>query len=81
MPVPVSSYKLNLRAKRIFGTIRGLALSPDQLKHLIFTHGHSYRQHRRDLDIPMAKSGGPFRPIRGASGRLRQVMCRLLLNL
>ena len=47
-PVPVSSYKLNLRAKRIFGAIRGLALSPDQLKHLIFTHGHSYRQHRRD---------------------------------
>jgi len=24
----------------VFGAIRGIARSPDQLKHLIFTHGH-----------------------------------------
>jgi glyoxylase-like metal-dependent hydrolase (beta-lactamase superfamily II) len=24
----------------VFGAIRGLSRSPDQLKHLIFTHGH-----------------------------------------
>jgi glyoxylase-like metal-dependent hydrolase (beta-lactamase superfamily II) len=24
----------------VFGAIRGLGRSPDQLKHLIFTHGH-----------------------------------------
>ena len=32
------------------------------------------------LDIPMAESGGPFRPMRPAPGLLRQVMCRLFYD-
>ena len=32
------------------------------------------------LDIPMAESGGPFRPLRPAPGLLRQVLCRLFFH-
>jgi glyoxylase-like metal-dependent hydrolase (beta-lactamase superfamily II) len=66
----------------VFGAIRGLGCSPDQLKHLIFTHGHpdhigsaaaivretGARTDMHQLDIPMAESGGPFRPLRAAPG-------------
>jgi glyoxylase-like metal-dependent hydrolase (beta-lactamase superfamily II) len=58
----------------VFGAIRGLGRSPNQLKHLIFTHGHpdhigsaaaivketGARTYMHPLDIPMAESGGPF---------------------
>jgi glyoxylase-like metal-dependent hydrolase (beta-lactamase superfamily II) len=78
----------------VFGAIRGLGRSADQLKHLIFTHGHpdhigsaaailretSARTYMHPLDIPMAESGSPFRPIRPAPGLLRQVMCRLFFH-
>jgi len=78
----------------VFGAIRGLGRSPDQLKHLIFTHGHpdhigsaaaivretGARTYMHPLDIPMAESGGPFRPMRAAPGLLRQVMCKLFFD-
>ena len=32
------------------------------------------------LDIPMAESGGPFRPMTPAPGLLRQIMCRLFFH-
>ena len=32
------------------------------------------------LDIPMAESGGPFRPVTPAPGLLRQVMCKLFFD-
>ena len=32
------------------------------------------------LDIPIAESGGPFRPMRPAPGLLRQVMCNLFFH-
>jgi Metallo-beta-lactamase superfamily len=62
----------------VFGAIRGLGRSPDQLKHLIFTHGHpdhigsaaaivretGARTYMHPLDIPMAESGGPIRRCR-----------------
>jgi glyoxylase-like metal-dependent hydrolase (beta-lactamase superfamily II) len=78
----------------VFGAIRGLGRSPDQLKHLIFTHGHpdhigsaaaivretGARTYMHPLDIPMAESGGPFRPMRAAPGLLRRVMCKLLFH-
>jgi glyoxylase-like metal-dependent hydrolase (beta-lactamase superfamily II) len=74
--------------------IRWLRHSPDQLKHLIFTHGHpdhigsaaaivretGARTYMHPLDIPMAESGGPFRPMSGAPGLLRQVMCRMFFD-
>jgi glyoxylase-like metal-dependent hydrolase (beta-lactamase superfamily II) len=78
----------------VFGAIRGLGRSLDQLKHLIFTHGHpdhigsaaaivretGARTYMHPLDIPMAESGGPFRPKRAAPGLLRQAMCNLLFH-
>ena len=78
----------------VFGAIRGLGRSPDQLKHLIFTHGHpdhigsaaaivretGARTYMHPLDIPMAESGGPFRPMREAPGLLGAVLCKLFFD-
>jgi glyoxylase-like metal-dependent hydrolase (beta-lactamase superfamily II) len=78
----------------VLGAIRELGRLPDQLKHLIFTHGHPdhigsaaaiVRQtgattYMHPLDIPMAESGGPFRPLRAAPGLLRRVLCKLLYH-
>jgi glyoxylase-like metal-dependent hydrolase (beta-lactamase superfamily II) len=78
----------------VYAAIRGLARSPDQLKHLIFTHGHpdhigsaaaivretGAKTYMHPLDIPIAESGGPFRPMRAAPGMLRQVMCGLFFH-
>ena len=78
----------------VFEAIRGLGRSTDQLKHLIFTHGHpdhigsaaaivretGARTYMHPLDIPMAESGGPFRPMTPAPGLVGQVLCRLFFN-
>ena len=78
----------------VFGAIRGLGRSPDQLKHLIFTHGHpdhigsagaivretGARTYMHPLDIPLAESGGPFRPMTPAPGLLRRVLCKLVYH-
>jgi glyoxylase-like metal-dependent hydrolase (beta-lactamase superfamily II) len=78
----------------VFGAISTIGRSPDQLKHLIFTHGHpdhigsaaaivrktGARTYMHPLDIPMAESGGPFRPMRAAPGLLRQVMCKVFFD-
>jgi glyoxylase-like metal-dependent hydrolase (beta-lactamase superfamily II) len=77
----------------VFDAIRGLGRSPDQLKHLIFTHGHpdhigsaaailretGARTYMHPLDIAMAESGGPFRPLRPAPG-LVGVLCKLVYH-
>jgi glyoxylase-like metal-dependent hydrolase (beta-lactamase superfamily II) len=78
----------------VFGAIRGLGRSPDQLKHLIFTHSHpdhigsaarivretGARTYMHPLDIPVAESGGPFRPLKPAPGLLRRALCKLLYH-
>jgi glyoxylase-like metal-dependent hydrolase (beta-lactamase superfamily II) len=78
----------------VFRAVRGLGRSPHQLKHLIFTHGHpdhigsagaivresGARTYMHPLDIPMAESGGPFRPMTPAPGLVGQVLCRLFFN-
>jgi len=78
----------------VFAAIRGLGRSPDQLKHLIFTHGHpdhigsaaaivretGARTYLHPLDIPMAESGGPFRPLKAAPNLLAPVLCRLFYH-
>lgn len=82
------------REAAVFGAIRGLGRSPGQLKHLIFTHGHpdhigsaaaivretGAMTYMHPLDIPLAESGGPFRPLRAAPGLLRRVLCKLLYH-
>ena len=66
----------------VFAAIRALGRSLGQLKHLIFTHGHpdhigsaaaivretGAKTYMHPLDIPMAESGGAFRPMRPAPG-------------
>jgi glyoxylase-like metal-dependent hydrolase (beta-lactamase superfamily II) len=78
----------------VFEAIRGLGRSPGQLKHLIFTHGHpdhigsaaaivratGARTYMHPLDIPLAESGGPFRPMKAAPGLLGQLLCKLLYH-
>ena len=78
----------------VLAAISGLGRSSKQLKHLIFTHGHpdhigsaaaivretGARTYMHPLDIPMAESGGPFRPMRPAPGLLGQVLCRLFFD-
>jgi glyoxylase-like metal-dependent hydrolase (beta-lactamase superfamily II) len=78
----------------VFGAIRGLGRSPDQLKHLIFTHGHpdhigsaaaivretGARTYMHPLDIPIAERGGPFRPLSPAPGLLRRVLCKMFFD-
>jgi glyoxylase-like metal-dependent hydrolase (beta-lactamase superfamily II) len=78
----------------VFGAIRGLGRSPNQLKQLIFTHGHpdhigsaaaivretGARTYMHPVDIPIAESGGPFRPMRAAPGPLRQMLCKMFYH-
>jgi hypothetical protein len=78
----------------VFGAIRGLGRSPAQLKQLMFTHGHpdhigsaaaivretGARTYMHALDIPMAESGGPFRPLIPAPGLSRRLMCKLFFH-
>src|SRR5262252_10347388 len=74
--------------------LRELGRSPDQLKHLILTHGHpdhigsaaaivretGARTYMHPLDIRLAETGGPFRPMRGAPGLFGQALCKLFYH-
>ena len=78
----------------VFGAIRALGRSPSQLKHLIFTHAHpdhigsaaaivrrtGARTYMHPLDIPIAESGGPFRPMTPAPGLLGRLLCKLFFH-
>jgi len=78
----------------VFDAIRGLGRSPDQLKHLVFTHAHpdhivsaaaivretGARTYMHPLDIPIAESGGPFRPMTPAPDSLGRVLCNLFFH-
>jgi glyoxylase-like metal-dependent hydrolase (beta-lactamase superfamily II) len=78
----------------VFEAIRALRRSPRELKHLIFTHGHpdhigsaaaivretGARTYMHPLDIPMAETGGPFRPLTPAPGLLRRVLCKMFFH-
>ena len=82
------------KEEAVFGAIRGLGRSIDQLKHLILTHGHpdhigsaaaivrttGARTYLHALDIPIAQSGGPFRPLKPAPNLLAPVLCKLFFR-
>ena len=78
----------------LFEAVRMLGRSPNQLKHLIFTHAHpdhigsaaaivretGARTYMHPFDIPIAESGGPFRPLTPAPGLLGRVMCKVFFH-
>jgi glyoxylase-like metal-dependent hydrolase (beta-lactamase superfamily II) len=77
----------------VLEAIRGLGRSPDQLKHLIFTHGHpdhigsaaaivretGARTYMHRLDIDIAQRGGPFRSMTPAPG-LIGLLCKVFFH-
>ena len=79
------------KAAEVFIAIRKLGRSPNQLKHLILTHGHpdhigsaeaivretGARTYMHPLDVPLAETGGPFRPMTAAPGLGHTIMFRL----
>lgn len=78
----------------VLAAIRGLGRSPQHLKHLILTHAHpdhigsaaaivqetGARTYMHPTDIPIAESGGPFRPMSPAPGLLPPILCKLLFH-
>ena len=78
----------------LFEALRELGRSPDELKHLILTHGHpdhigsaaaivretGARTYMHPVDIRLAETGGPFRPMTPAPGLLRQILCRVIYD-
>jgi glyoxylase-like metal-dependent hydrolase (beta-lactamase superfamily II) len=82
------------REAAVFEAIRALGRSPDQLKHLIFTHAHpdhigsaaaivqetGAKTYMHPLDIPIAETGGPFRPLAPSPGLSGRVMCDLFFH-
>jgi glyoxylase-like metal-dependent hydrolase (beta-lactamase superfamily II) len=82
------------REAAVLTAIHELGRSPYQLKHLILTHGHpdhvgsaaaivretGARTYMHPLDIPLAESGGPFRPMTPAPGLLRRILCRAIYD-
>lgn len=78
----------------VFEAIRALGHTHDRLRHLILTHGHpdhigsaaaivretGARTYMHPLDIPLAETGGPFRPMTPAPGILRKILCRVLYD-
>ena len=82
------------KEEAVLAEIRAINRTPDQLKHLIFTHHH--RDHigsaaaiirltgattyMHALDIPKAATGGPFRPMRPAPGVLGYIMTKLFYD-
>jgi glyoxylase-like metal-dependent hydrolase (beta-lactamase superfamily II) len=78
----------------VFEAVGMLGRSPNQLRHLIFTHAHpdhigsaaaivretGARTYMHPLDIPIAESGGPFRPLTPTPGLLGRVMCKVFFH-
>jgi glyoxylase-like metal-dependent hydrolase (beta-lactamase superfamily II) len=76
----------------VFAALRELGRSPNQLKHLILTHGHpdhigsaaaivretGARTYLHPIDIRLALTCGPFRPLISAPGLLRQILCKVI---
>jgi glyoxylase-like metal-dependent hydrolase (beta-lactamase superfamily II) len=76
----------------VFEAIHRLGRSPDQLKHLVFTHATliisaalppscaEAQTYMHPVDIPIAQNGGPFRPMTPAPGLLGRVLCNLFFH-
>lgn len=79
---------------RILEAISGLGRAPGDLKHVVLTHAHpdhigslaavvratGARTFMHPLDIRIAESGGPFRPMTPAPGLLPGLVFRMLIR-
>lgn len=80
------------KADAVLDALRDLGRRPSDLKHLVLTHGHpdhtgsaaaivratGARTYMHGADIPLAESGGPFRPLTPGPGVARRVALRLI---
>ena len=80
------------KADNVLQAIRQMGRAPDDLKHLVFTHGHpdhigsaaallretDARTYMHALDAPFAESGGPFRPMTAAPGLVAHLIFPLV---
>ena len=79
---------------KVLQAIQALGRAPGDLRHVVLTHAHpdhvgslaaivratGARTYMHPLDIPVAGSGGPFRPMTAAPGLLAGLMFRLLVR-
>ena len=76
----------------VLAAIGKLGRKPSDLNHLVFTHGHpdhigsaaalvratGARTYMHAADVPLAESGGPFRPMTPGRGLLASLLFRLV---
>jgi glyoxylase-like metal-dependent hydrolase (beta-lactamase superfamily II) len=75
----------------IFEALRTLGREPQELRHLVFTHAHpdhigsaaalvthtGAKTWMHPVDVPIAESGGPFRPMSPSPGLVQKIGFRL----
>jgi glyoxylase-like metal-dependent hydrolase (beta-lactamase superfamily II) len=78
----------------ILGALKTLGRHPEDLRHLVFTHAHpdhlgcaaaivkrtGARTWMHTTDVPIAESGGPFRPMRPSPGLVQRIGFRLFFH-
>ena len=76
---------------KILDALRTLGRHPEDLRHLVLTHAHpdhlgcaaavvkrtGAKTWMHSVDVPIAESGGPFRPMRPSPGLVQQIGFRL----
>ena len=79
------------KASVVLDAIRQLGRSPDDLKHIVFTHGHpdhigsaaalvretGATTYMHSADVALAETGGPFRPLTPGRGVIPNIGYRL----
>jgi len=82
------------KAQIVLDAIATLGKRPSDLKHLVFTHGHpdhigsaaalvratGARTYMHEANAPLARTGGPFRPMTAAPGLMHKIMHRVVWN-
>jgi glyoxylase-like metal-dependent hydrolase (beta-lactamase superfamily II) len=75
----------------IFNALRTLGREPEELRHVVFTHAHpdhigsaaaivartGAKTWMHPVDVPVAESGGPFRPMSSSPGLVQKIGFRV----